>query len=139
MKKLTKLLGMLFALMALAFVGCSQDGESEDERYYKVECGRMEKSYYETFMDSLGEETNFTFASFRSTRDDFKNNYTIDGSYEAQRVYSYSALKALLRRDLLAGLTPEGEIEGADFFGNNLTFIDVVSGTDWVTWVYIEK
>ena len=141
-KKLTKLLAMLIALTAVVITGCSNaasESGSSPAPVYKVEYGRMEKSYYETFMSNMGNGQNFNFQAYQNLRTDFKDNHTIDGTYVAQSNYSYAALKALLRRDLQAGLTPEGEIEGVDFLGNNITFIDVTQGTDWVTWVYIEK
>ena len=143
MKKTTKIISLLLILAASIFTSCSTpaasgDPSSNSQQNYKVEYGRMSKDYYNTFISSLGEGSDFNSAAFRSTRDDFKNNHTIQGTYTAQSNYSRAALTALLNRDLWAG-TAEDELSVIDFMGNNLTFIDVVDSTDWVTWIYIEQ
>lgn len=155
MKKSVKILGMLFALMALVFVGCSTESETEIHHQdlsltlsnpngeYKVEVGVVtpnDYSVHQSWAQNVSASSTTDYVNqYRAQRNTLKQK-SLENTYEDKGTMIATALKNLLMSDNspVEEATANSSINSAELYGCNIVPNGMTSDGN-ITWVYIEK
>ena len=139
--KLTKILAMLFALLAVLITGCStpsSDGGSDDDSTYKVEIGAVSCDDWMAYQNWRSSGPILSYNVLKQKRDTLYSQ-TIDGTYENKGRLSAADVKAYLMQYNYSETAANDCIEFADRCGNELALLELNSSTQEITWIYIEK
>ena len=152
--KKTFFIGILFALAAAVFTGCSDsettkvevtDGSENfnSDLSYKVEIGKISYEDYQAYMDWYLGNTHFTketYAAAYQTEKALLISQTIDGTYEDKGTLTASSVKSYLMQNGQDEDEANSSLTTAEVFGSDITTcVKIANNTPDITWVYIEK
>ena len=143
-RKSTKLIGMLIALFAFAFIGCSDSGSSDDDGIagglgrFNVEVGEITSSDYTAYQTWMGTRSVPAYEDFDEQRDFFVDK-TISGTYQNKGRLSESEVRSYLAGKGVDSNVIDSFINSTQAYGAALmSFPKNSNSYNELCWIYIK-
>ncbi len=141
MKKIISVFASLLAL--ICFFSCSNPSsiQTEDTSYrvklYRVECGVITKSTYNTALNIVSKWDNFSYSNCASLRSYLLHNTISD--YTNVNDVTIDEIKRGLKSKGMSTREVENEIKVIKEIGNEIIFFNTIYGDDKKGWIYITE